>query len=462
MNQPRTDQAVVLGAGIAGLLAARVLADTYRRVTLVDRDDIVSADGPRRGVPQGRHISALLAGGLQAIETLLPGLTEDLVDAGVPVGDNLADTRIVLSGHRLRRGESGVTMLSLTRPFLERHVRARVLAIPNVSVAPPCDIAGLSADPDGGRVTGARVFRRVDGSVAEVLPADLVVDATGRGSRTSRWLAELGYDRTAEEQVGLDVGYATALFPLPAGVLDGDLGCLVGPTPEVPRVGVLARVEGNRWIMTLAGRFGDHPSTEIEGFRAFARALPIPDIHEAITDADPLRDPVPYRFPGNLRRRYDRLSRFPAGLVVIGDAVCSLNPIYGQGMTVAALHALALQAHLRRHPAPDSLRLCRELARVNAAPWDLATGADLALPGAIGRKSPMVRMMGRYIARLHQAAAADAALGAAFLRVSSLVDPPTALFRPGTAGRVFRHSARRSVRWGSDATSPTPAPTPHR
>lgn len=446
MVQAQRNRALVLGGGMAGLLAARVLSDSYRQVTLVDRDDLAAADGPRRGVPQGRHIHALLARGQLALEELFPGLTEALVGHGAPVGDMLADTRLWFSGHRMRRGESGLTLLSLTRPFLERHVRERVLAIPNVSVAPPCDIAGLVAEPDTGRVAGARVFRRADGSVAEVLTADLVVDATGRGSRTPRWLVELGYDRPVEEQVGLDIGYATGIFRLPPDLLDGDVSCLLGPTPEAPWVGALARVEGDRWILTLAGRHGDHPPTDPEGFQGFARALPIPDIHEAIRTADPVDGPASYRFPANLRRRYDRLSRFPEGLAVVGDAVCSLNPIYGQGMTVAALQALALRAHLQRHGSPDPLRLCRELARVAAAPWDMAVGGDLALPGARGRRSPMVRLMGGYLARLHAAAAADAALGAAFLRVTGLVDPPTALFRAGTTARVLRHSARRAVR----------------
>lgn len=442
MDQPRRDQAVVLGAGMAGLLAARVLAASYRRVTLVDRDDLRSADGPRRGVPQGRHIHALLAGGQQALETLFPGLTRELVDAGAPAGDNLADARISYSGHRLRRGPSGLTMLSLSRPFLERHVRARVLALPTVVLAPPSDIAGLVAEPDSGRIIGARVFRRVDGSVAEVLAADLVVDATGRGSRTPRWLADLGYDRPSEELVGADVSYTTCLYRLPPDALTGDLGCLVGPTPEVPRVGALARLEGDRWILTVAGVHGDEPPTEPAELVEFTRSLSIPDIYQAVRDAVPFDRPVTYRFPGNLRRRYDRLPRLPAGLVVLGDAVCSLNPIYGQGMTVAALQALSLREHLRRHPEPQPRVLSRRLARVAAAPWEMATGGDLTLPGARGPKPRLARFMGAYIARLHAAAAGDAELGRVFLRVSSLVAPPPALLGPGTVARVLRQAAR--------------------
>jgi 2-polyprenyl-6-methoxyphenol hydroxylase-like FAD-dependent oxidoreductase len=458
MDRPRRDQALVLGAGMAGLLAARVLTESYRRVTLVDRDDVYSADGPRRGVPQGRHIHALLAAGQQALETLFPGLTRELVAVGAQVGDNLADTRICFSGHRLRRGPSGLTMLSLSRPFLERHVRARVLALPNVGLAAPSDIAGLVAEPDGGRITGARVFRRLDGSAAEVLPADLVVDATGRGSRTPRWLAELGYDQPGEELVGADLSFTTCCYRLPPDALAGDLGCLVGPTPEVPRVGALARLEGDRWILTVAGGHGDHPPVDPAELVEFTRLLSIPDIYETIRDAVPFDRPVTYRFPGNLRRRYDQLPRLPDGLVVLGDAVCSLNPIYGQGMTVAALQALSLREHLRRHPVPQPRVLSRRLAQVVAAPWNMATGGDLAIPGARGPKPRLARLMGAYITRLHEAAAGDAELGRVFLRVSSLVAPPPALLVPGTVARVLRQAARRSVA-GTRAAPTVPART---
>lgn len=445
MERRRSGQAMVLGAGMAGLLAARVLAETYRQVTLVDRDDVGSADGPRRGVPQGRHIHALLPGGQRALDALFPGLTRELVDNGVPAGDQLADTRICVSGHRLQRGDSELTMLGVSRPFLERQVQARVLALPNVALAPPCDIAGLAAAPDGSRVTGATVFRRMDGSAAEVLPADLVVDATGRGSRTPRWLAELGYDPPAEEQIGADISYATCFYRLPPDALGGDLGCLVGPTPAVPRTGVLQQLEGGRWILTMAGVRGAALPTEPEEIPQFARSLLIPDIYEAIRGTAPIDRPVPYRFPANLRRRYDRLSRSPDGLVVLGDAVCSVNPIYGQGMTIAALHALTLRTHLHRHPMPKPLELARELARVSAAPWDMAVGGDLTLPGARGPRRPRrLLMVGRYIARLHAAAARDASLGAAFLRVAGLVDRPETLLRPGVAVRVLRPRAATS------------------
>lgn len=439
MSDNAAGRAVVLGGSMAGLTAARVLADRYHEVLLVDRDDLTLASAERRGVPQGGHAHALLARGLQALEELFPGLTDELIADGAAHGDVLAEARVHFSGHRLRRGTAGLRMLSLSRPFLESHVRARVRDLPNVSVAPPSDIIGLATTPDGGRVTGAKVFARADGSTADVIDADLVVDATGKGSRTPRWLEELGYDRPAEERVDVDVGYATTIYRLPPDALDGDWGTLQAPTPDLPRGGALSRLENDRWMLTLMGMAGDHPPTDPAGYLAFARSLRFPDIHDVIRDAEPVHGPAAYRFPDDVRRRYERLARLPEGLLVVGDGVCSFNPIYGQGMTVAALEALALRAHLERHGVPRPRRFQREIARVVDVPWDMATGSDLSFPGASGRHTRKLRVLAGYIGRLHAAAAHDASLAATFMRVSGLVDPPNALLRPGVALRVLAH-----------------------
>lgn len=430
-------RAVVLGGGMAGLLAARVLAAAHTEVTIVDRDDVAGARGQRRGAPHAGHIHALLPRGQTAVEELFPGLLTELLADGAVRGDLLGDTRLFFSGHRLRRGRCGLDLFSASRPFLESRVRDRVAAAPNVAFAPPADITGLATAGADGRVTGARVVRRADGSTAEVIEADLVVDATGRGSRAPRWLEELGHPSPAEEKVTIDLGYSTARFRLADAALDGDVGCLVAPVPGHGRGGVLARLEDGTWMLTLAGVLGDHPPVDLDGYRAFAASLPIPDIHRAIRDAEPETGPIRYRFPASVRRRFDTLRRVPEGFTVLGDAMCSVNPIYGQGMTVAALQALALRRHLERHGRVRPAGLLWEFARANSAAWETATGADLGFPGAQGRRTPMVRLLNGYVARLHAVAAHDSDLAAAFLRVSSLVDAPPALMRPGVALRVL-------------------------
>jgi 2-polyprenyl-6-methoxyphenol hydroxylase-like FAD-dependent oxidoreductase len=445
MNTQIGDRAVVLGASMAGMLAARVLADAYAQVTVIDRDELPETPMHRRGVPHGRHIHGLLARGQQALEELFPGLTAELVTHGVPAGDMLADTRLYLSGHRLRQAHAGLVVLCASRPVLEGHVRARVRALPNLIVLDRCDIAGLAAAPDGRRVTGVRVLRRADGSAEQVLGADLVVDATGRGARTPVWLEALGYSRPQEDQVRIGLGYATRTYRLPPDALGGDLAVLQAATPQHPRTGALQMLEGERWMLTLGGILGDHPPTDPDGFLAFARSLRFPDIYETIRDAEPLDDPVPFRFPASVRHRYERLDRFPDGLLVLGDAVASFNPIYGQGMSVAAVEALALRRHLERGTEPQPRRWFRDLARLVDVPWEIAAGGDLVFPDVQGRRTPKSRLLNAYIARLHAAAAHDASLASAFVRVAGLVAPPQTLLRPGVALRVLRGSLRPAV-----------------
>jgi 2-polyprenyl-6-methoxyphenol hydroxylase-like FAD-dependent oxidoreductase len=454
------DRAVVLGASMAGLLAAQVLSDAYGQVTVIDRDELPETPMHRRGVPHGRHINALLARGQQALEELLPGLTAELVALGVPAGDVLADARLYLSGHRLRQARTGLGLLSASRPFLESHVRARVRALPNVAFLESRDVVGLTTAPDGRRVTGARVLRRADGSAEELLGADLVVDATGRGSRTPVWLEALGYARPPTERVRIGLGYATRIYRLPPDALGGDLAVVQTATPRHPRAGGLQRLEGDRWLLTLGGILGDHPPTDPDGFLAFARSLRFPDIYEAIRDAEPLDDPVGFRFPASVRHRYERLRRFPGGLLVVGDAVASFNPIYGQGMTVAALEALTLRRLLQRGIEPQPRRWFRDLAHVVDAPWEMAAGGDLVFPGVQGPRTAKVRLVNAYIARLHAAAAHDARLASAFVRVAGLVAPPRSLLRPSIAVRVLRAGLRPAPAVASSTKTPFRRPRP--
>jgi 2-polyprenyl-6-methoxyphenol hydroxylase-like FAD-dependent oxidoreductase len=449
MTDGSEDHAIVLGGSIAGLLAARVLADAYDQVTVVDRDALVPGAAPRRGAPQGRHIHGLLAGGQQVLEQLFPGFTAELAARGAPTGDVLGDARLLFGGHRLARADAGLVVLSASRPLVEDRLRARVRALPGVRFAPPSDAVGLRCSPDGRRVTGARLLRRADASAEEVLDAGLVVDATGRGSRAPAWLKALGFGQPEVDRVRVDVGYVTRRYRLPPTGLDGDLACIHGPAPDRPRGGALARLEGGVWMLTLFGLLGDHPPKDREGYDAFARSLHFSDVYDAVAGAEPLDGPAAYRFQANVRRRYERMHRLPEGFLVMGDALCSLNPIYGQGMTVAALQALALRDHLTPGTGPRCRHVRRALARVTDGPWEMALGADLAVPGVEGRRTLRRRIAGAYVTRLQATAAHDPAVARAFMRATGLVDRPEAMLRPAIALRVLRprgHANRTAQR----------------
>lgn len=437
------NHAVVLGAGIAGLLAARILAETYRIVTVVDRDGIPTIGECRRGVPQARHLHGLHPLGQRLLDELFPGLTTTLIEQGAVTGDILGDSRWQLSGHQLAKVDIGLPALMASRPFLEGHIHTRVHALPNVTMVEHTDVVGLIAADAGRRIAGVQVHANGGGGARD-LPADLVVDATGRGSRTPVWLAELSYQRPAVDRVDVGLGYASRLYRLRPGALGTDIAVVTAGTPDNPRGGALAAIEGGRHLVTLHGILGDHPPIDPAGFDDFAATLGFPDIPRALRDAQPLSDPVPFRFPASVRHRYERLRDFPAGLLLLGDAVCSFNPVYAQGMTVAALQAATLRRLLRRGRAPAPRSYFRAIARTIDTPWHIGVGADLAFPDVQGRRTAMIRVSNDYLPRLHAAAAGDAILGRAFIRVMGMLDRPETLVRPDLVLRVLR-SGRETV-----------------
>jgi 2-polyprenyl-6-methoxyphenol hydroxylase-like FAD-dependent oxidoreductase len=436
------NRAVVLGGSMAGLLAGTVLAGACTEVVIVDRDQLLDVTTARRGVPQGRHVHGLLARGQQILDELFPGFTEEATRAGIPTGD-LGELRWFFNGQRLRPASTGLICVSADRPVLESHVRARVAALPNVVFRQQCDIIGLATTPDNSQVTGVRIQPRVPDAAEEVLNADLVIDATGRGSRTPAWLADLGYARPAEERIKIDLTYTTRHYRLrDEAVLNGDLSINPVSTPSHPRGAFFSRIEGGRCILSLTGVLGDSAPTSPDGFLDWIRSLPVPDVYEVIKDAEPLDDPVSFHYPASVRRRYEQLEAFPDRLLVLGDAACSFNPVYGQGMTVAAQEALTLRSHLEQG-LPQPLVFLKDIADVIEIPWQISAGGDLDFPGVAGPRPPMVQMMNAYMGLLQSAATRDAQVTRRFMRVAGLVDPPAELMSPDMVYRVLKNGTPR-------------------
>jgi flavin-dependent dehydrogenase len=367
------------------------------------------------------------------LEELFPGLTQHLVNQGAVQGHG----RFFSAGGYHCRIQKHPGGLFVSRPRLEAEVRARLLALSHVHIIENCDVRGLAVDEERTRVIGVRIIRRQSASAEEILPADLVVDASGRGSRTPAWLEVLGYPKPNVELVEVGMGYATRIYRRQLEHLGGDLFVNVAPTPENKRAcGMLAQ-EGERWIVTLAGYFGDYPPTDEPAFLEFARSLPVPDVYEVIRTATPLSGPIPFRFPANQRRHFEKLTRFPDGFLVIGDAICSFTPIYGQGMTVAAQEALALRECLAGGTNQLARRFFKQASRIVDIAWSITVGNDLSLSDAEGAQTRMMRFINWYMRKLQIAARRDPRLAFAFQRVANLIDAPPTLLHPRIALQVL-------------------------
>ncbi|MFJ7423331.1 FAD-dependent oxidoreductase [Streptomyces uncialis] len=426
--------AVVLGGGMSGLMAAHVLAGHFERVTLVERDGGGSAD-PRRGVPQGWHPHVLALKAAPLLERLFPGLGEEFIASGGLRVGMLDQHRINYYGHQFRQSESELETVWASRPFLEEGIRSRVGAHTNVSTRFGWEaVTPISGPP--GRVTGVRIARIDDGE-AEDLTAELVVDATGRGGRAQAWLGEMGYEAPREDRVQVNLGYASRLVECAPDVLGHDRAIVVGPKLDRPRGFYFTVQEAGQWTMTVFG-YGDHrPSVDPDRLMAQAEALAPPDVWEVIRSARVSPEVHSFQVPRTFRRRYDRLSRFPEGLLVTGDALAVLNPLYGTGIMSSAAYALVLQERLREGLDGIHRGFFRDAARVVLEPWLFSSLSDSFLPGVKGFRAPGSGVASWYLRRMVAAAQHDATVAAAFVRVAGALDSPLALARPAIMRRVI-------------------------
>ncbi len=432
-NQRR--RAVVIGASMAGLSAAAVLARRFETVVLVDRDALPDAPTDRRGVPQGRHAHGLLPAGLKRIEGWFPGFNDDLVADGARQVDFADDILWFHADGPRVKFHSGVHGPVCSRALIEHHVRRRVLALPNVTLRSGSGATGVTATPDGRTVTGVTLD---DGST---LAADLVVDASGRAGRSVPWLSALGYEEPPTSVVTIDMGYASRVYRRRPGQDHSWAAALVVAAPPSARQGVIFPLEGDRWMVTLAGFHGDHPPRDSAGFLAFARELPSPVVADLIEASEPMGEIVTHRLPSNQRRHVERLRKVPGGLVMLGDSVCSFNPVYGQGMSSATLQAEALGKALDDVSTLDERfvrKFYRRTAKAVTPAWQMSIGADFSLPETRGPKAPGTDAINRYMAKVLQASRVSEEVCLRLVEVTALLRPPLALMTPAMVVKVRR------------------------
>ena len=428
---------------MAGMLAARVLADFFEQVTVLERDVLSDRAESRPGVPQAKHLHALLPRGRRILERYFPGITGEMRAAGAEMLDIANDVAWLTANGWGKRFISEFEGLSSTRDLLDSMVRRKVKELPNVEILQRCDAVGLAGEPR--RVEGVRLRLRVGKTALadEILWADLIVAANGRHSAVPAWLRDLGVPEPKVDCIDAHIGYASRMIRRQQ--LRGDdwrsIFIQAAP-PEVKRGGILFPVEGNRWLVTLQGGDRDYPPADDAGFLEFAKSLRSPLLYEAIVDAEPLTPISSYRATENRLRHYEQLSVWPERFLVMGDAVCAFNPVYGQGMTTAAIAAENLRDCVaRKRSTLDGLsaRFQKRLARVNKAPWMLATSEDLrfaSTAGAIASRS--TQLIHHYIACVLRLATREPYVRKRFLEVQGMLRGPSAIFSPSIVLQVVR------------------------
>lgn len=444
MQATKHAHAIIIGGGIAGMCGARVLADHFERVTLLEQDHAQPHEGPRKGIPQGSHCHGLLQGGSRALDRLFPGILDELVRAGSKSIDFSADVSWFHHGQWKKRHRGGVDVLVQTRPLLDSQVRRRLADYPNIEIQHGTKVTGLIGNADRTRVIGLAC--RQAGRELDMF-ADLIVDASGRASRTPIRLEKLGYKAPGETSIGIDLAYSTALYR-PTSSAQVDWTCLIvyPCMPETARIGYVFAVERDTWMVTLGGYLGEEPPVDHDGFLAFAKTLPVPELWQALQHAEPVSPVKVHRSPRAVWRHYERMKQFPDGLIVMGDAVCALDPVFGQGMSVAILEALELGECLKTRDAMTtgfSRHVHARQARLIEVPWFLATTEIMRYPQVPGKRSLKLRLLQWYADKLFKHSASDAEVYGAFLEVVHLLAGPSALFRPGMLRRVLARRPRR-------------------
>jgi 2-polyprenyl-6-methoxyphenol hydroxylase-like FAD-dependent oxidoreductase len=424
------DRAVVVGGSIAGLAAAAVLSSRAREVVVVERRT------PENGSvsPQGHLPHVLLASGGRVLEDLFPGFSSRLIADGAYDGGTGTEMRAywpaagVLRDH-VRLPDLGVPRALCSRGLLESRLRTEVQALPAVRLVEGNVAALVVGD---GRVRGARLAGR-DGE----LEADVVVDATGRGGRSPAWLRDAGLPAPGTSEVVVDLRYTAFTVERRPDDFAGAAFAVVQNTATVPRIGVALPREGDQWQVVLGGYFGVAAPPEAAGAADFARGLADPAL-APLLGRPWLSAPARHTFRSSLRRHWDRLHPLPSGLCVVGDAVASFNPIYGQGMAAALLQAEALGAAIDRHGAGHAHAAAREVARVADAPWTTATGGDLVYEATVGERPRGSALVNGYVDRVMRASAVDEVVNAAWTEVQQLLAPPSRLFHPRVVARALR------------------------
>ena len=442
-RETKRRHAIVIGGGIAGLLAARILTDHFERVTIIERDHYPKEPVFRPGIPQGRQLHTTLLRGQRIIETLFPGLKTKLLAHGA-VERYYGSESLYYYGGRCPLIPPVLHGWNCTRLLLEWQIRQELAAYPQLHALEGYEVVHLLYDQSTQAVYGVRMRVRNHQTLTndiEDIEGDLVIDASGVSSHTLQWLKELGYEVPPVSVSTSNIGYATRFYDPPSQFQADWKGIVIAGTEHNRRSGTLMEIEGGRWMVMLAGARTDYPPTKNADYLAFAHSLPDQSLYEAIKEATAISPIYGYRRIENRFRHFERLRRQPEGFIVVGDALCSFNPVYGQGITVAALEAVTLDAclHSFKRQKKFARIFQRKVARVIAFSWRVATASDARI-----EEQKAKGFSQRYTENLVALLPRDKTVMLTFLEVAHMIRSPLALLHPVIIAKAFYMSLTKS------------------
>lgn len=422
------ERAIIVGASMAGLLAARICADHFKEVVILEKDELPIGPQHRKGIPQDQQLHLLLAKGNQIINRLFPGIGEELVAQGAIAGDLGLLMQWYSDGGFRPQCLTGQQTILLSRPLLENALRQRLMQKNNVLIKDQTRVSRWQLE--GGKITGIHTSEGY-------IEADLCVDTCGIASSVPAALDTWNYPLPRVEQVQVNVKYTSCIFERPA-----DFKGLININSDAPRNskhGTVQAIEGNKMIVMVQGREQDDVPADIASLKAYTKQLEHPLIYQTIEHLNPLGTLTHYHIPKVRWVHFEELSRFPAGLLVLGDAICRLNPVYGQGMSSAALQAEVLNQVLQKGLREDSWKIYfKQVAQLLKSPWEVTLAEDFKFAGTQGQAPKIPKLVERYFAKLSRVMNQDPVLFVAFASVVNLMKPPTSLLRPNLIWRVLR------------------------
>ncbi|WP_108869630.1 FAD-dependent monooxygenase [Aquimarina aquimarini] len=436
----KKQHAIVLGGSLGGLMTARVLSDYYKKVTIVEKNKVTFLPETRKGQSHTKHLHYLQYVALSTMLRYYPNLEEQLLDHGaikIDWGDSL---NYYSNGGYKKKFTKGIDVITMSRPLLEHLIRENTLAISNIELRDQSLSKELLISEDKKRVTGV-LIKQKDTDESSSIQADLVVDTTGRGSSMPKWLKEIGYDAPKESKVKINLIYSTRIYDRDPKDPRGNDRIFYKPTPPKEKLGAgLMPVEGNRWMLTQGGCHGSIPSTEHKDILEFLKGLPCSDIYDIISKSEPLGEAVSYKFKESLWRHYEKLNKFPVGLLVLGDAIFSFNPIYAQGMTSASLQVAELDKLLKNNTSDNTLasQYFKEIKKIGNRCWSSSTGEDFRYPETTGKRPLLINLTNTYLNHVIKVSNKDRIVSEAFLSVAMMLKPPISLFNPRILWRLIK------------------------